>query len=139
MMSDMIIEAGEALAQLARWLDGRTWIGALLSVPGGGATVSLRAQLVEVGEVLVLSGPSGQIRFSLNDARYETGPLSALAFPLQGRIGVAISQRPQGLLPVSGLHVRLGNGVALFLCEGDVSSGVLPVGAIALPPNRHTS
>jgi hypothetical protein len=113
----MGIDKEQAMKYLTQWQQQSTPLGAYLAVPRSLAGVTMLAQITEVSVRIVLTNGSAILRFSLQNARFEYGPLRILALPSKLGPAVAVSHAPQGLLPRDGLHIRLESGPSLFLCD----------------------
>jgi hypothetical protein len=113
----MQISKEQAIEYLTRWHEKNTAIGVYLSVPGAVAGLTMLAQITEVSVRIVITNESSILRFSLDNARFEYGPMHVWSLPSQSGPAVVLTHLSQGLLSKDGLHIRLDSGFSLFLCE----------------------
>ena|SRR5947207_13624846 len=113
----MDITKERAFEYLKQWQKENASLGLYFGVPEAVVGLIMLAQVSEVSIRIVLTNESSVFRFSLENARFQFGPLHVLCLPSTRGPAIALTSLPNGLLATDGLHIRLESGFVLFLCE----------------------
>ena len=106
----------EALALLQRWQHNRTTLWVYMAANDASLATVMKASVNDVSRCLVLKNEVTVVQVDLEKARFRIAPLQVFQAPSHlGRIA-AISQKPDGLIGQSGLHVTT-ESAKVFLCE----------------------
>ncbi|SRR5579883_1814696 len=102
----MEITKDQAREALKQWQENSTTVALLFSARSGTAGVTMTATITHVSARIVFKNEFTILRFVLDRARYEYGPLMFFRFPAR-----------EGLAQVNGLHIYLESGHRLFIAN----------------------
>src|ERR1041385_4976399 len=103
----MDITKERAFEQLEQWQKEGLSLGSYFGVPKAVVGLTMIARITEVSIRLVLINEASIFSFSLDNARYQFGPLQVLSFPSTRGPAVMLTHLPGGLIATEGVHILL--------------------------------